>query len=199
MGDIKRILGELEASLELIGDSLIIRKNTGNRRGVMECLMSEGDTLLMMNNLESARECYMQSREIAVEIDAVSQIREMDVSILSLDFEENRLEGLEEGITAVLLSPEESVGRNLKAEAHRLAGRLFSRKQNWSKSAESFGKSAVIYKELDDSYNLAITLFYKGRMFEESGDNTGYIESRSRAKEIFSRIEANVWLKRLES
>ncbi|MCD4702417.1 MAG: tetratricopeptide repeat protein, partial [Candidatus Aegiribacteria sp.] len=199
MGDINRILGEYEASLELISDSLIIRENTGDRRGIMECLMSEGDTLNMMNNLESARECYIKSREIAIEIDAVSQIKGIDISILSLDFEENRHEGLEDGITDILISPEESAGRNLKAMAHQLAGRLYARKLDWSSSAESFEKSAVIFRELDDNYNLAITLFYKGQMREESGNKDGSKECYSKANEIFSGIEANGWLKRLGS
>jgi tetratricopeptide (TPR) repeat protein len=198
MGDINRILGEYEMSLEFINDSLIIRRDTGDRRGVMECLMSEGDSLSMMNKLESARECYMQSREIAVEIDAISQMKGMDIGIMSLNFEENRLEGLEEGITDVLLSPEESVGRNLKAAAHLLAGRLHARKLEWNMSVESFEKSAVIFEELDNDYNLAITLYYKGQMYDESGDKEGSKECYSRAKEIFTRINANGWLKRLD-
>ncbi len=198
MGDINRILGKFEESLDLISNSLIIRGNTGDRRGVMECLIGKGDTLAMMNNLESAMECYMQSREIAVEIDAVSQINGLDINILSLYLEENRLEGLEDGIANILLSPSESVGKSLKGQAHLLAGRLHSRKHDWRRSAESFEKSAVIFKELDDSYDLAITHFYKGQMYEESGDKPESKECYSRAKEIFTRIEAAGWLKRLE-
>ena len=199
MGDINRILGKHEESLELISNSLIIRGNTGDRRGIMECLMSEGDTLAMKNNLESARECYMQSRKIAVEIDAVSQMKGLDISILSLDFEENRLEMLEDAITDILLSPAEFVDKNLKAHAHQLAGRLFLKRCEWSRSTESFEKSSVIFTELDDNYDLAITLFYKGQMYEESGDKAGSKECYSRATEIFTRIEAAGWLKRLGS
>ncbi|MCD4775533.1 MAG: diguanylate cyclase [Candidatus Aegiribacteria sp.] len=199
MSDINRILGEYEVSLELINDSLIIRNDTGDRRGVMECMMSEGDTLFMMNNLESARKFYMQSRDIAVEIDAASQIKGIDIGILSLDFEENRLEGLEEGITDILHSPEESVGRNLKAAAHQLAGRLHSRMHDWNRSIESFEESEVIFKESDDNYNLAVTLYYKGQMLGESGNEDGLKECYSRAKEIFTRINAKGWLKHLQS
>ena len=61
----------------------------------------------------------------AVEIDAASQIMGIGISIMSLDFEEDRLEGLGEGLTEILQSPEESVSRNLKAAAHQLAGRLY--------------------------------------------------------------------------
>ncbi|MCK4506803.1 MAG: tetratricopeptide repeat protein, partial [Candidatus Aegiribacteria sp.] len=181
MGDINRILGKFEESLDLISNSLIIRGNTGDRRGVMECLIGKGDTLAMMNNLESARECYIQSREIAVEIDAVSQIKGLDINILSLNLEENRLEGLFDGIANILLPPSESVGKSLKGQAHQLAGRLHSRKHDWRRSAEFFEKSAVIFTELDDSYNLAITLFYRGQMCEESGDKSGSKECYSRA------------------
>lgn len=199
MSDIKRILGEYEVSLGFVNDSLSIRRNTGDRRGVMECLMSEGDTLVMMNNLKSARECFVKSLKIAVEIDAVSQKKGIDISILALDFEENRLEGLEEGITDILLSPEESAGRNLKAAAHQLAGRLYARRLEWNMSAESFEKSSVISRESDDNYNLAVTLYYKGQMLEESGDQDGSNDCYLRSKEIFTRIDANGWLKRLET
>ncbi len=197
MGDINRTLGKYETSLKLISESLFIRQNTCDRWGVMECLMSKGDTLAVLNDLESARECYIQSREIATEIDALCQTKAIDISLLSLNLEENKLEGLEEGISSILLSPEESAGKNLKAQAHQLAGRFYAEKLEWRKSSDSFEKSAAIFKELDDDCDLAITLFYKGQMRKKSGDKKGSEECFSTAKEIFSRIQAEGWLERL--
>ena len=106
---------------------------------------------------------------------------------------------MEEGITDILQSPDESAGKNLKAEAHQLAGRLYARRLEWNMSAESFEKSAVLFKELDDIYQLAITLYYKGQMLGESGDQDGSNDCYLRAKEIFTRIDANGWLKRMKS
>ncbi|MCD4707575.1 MAG: diguanylate cyclase [Candidatus Sabulitectum sp.] len=197
MGDINRILGKYKTSLEFISDSLVIRHSTGDRRGIMECLMSKGDTLAFMDKFEAAGECYIQSREIAFEIDAVSQIQGIEISILSLDFEENKLEGVEKGIAKILLSQKESVSRSLKASAHQLAGRLYAKKLDWNRSTESFDKSADIFKKLDNNYDLAITLFYKGQMHKESGNKVESDECYAKAKRIFTSISANGWLKRL--
>ncbi|MCK4506779.1 MAG: tetratricopeptide repeat protein, partial [Candidatus Aegiribacteria sp.] len=203
MGDINKFLGEYEKSLELLGDSLNIREMTGDRRGVMECLMSEGDTLVMMNNPESARECYMKSSGIATEIGSIDHKKGIDFSILSLDLlpdlKEDELEGIEKRIDELLSSIEDPVGVNLKAGLYRLSGRLDSKRRKWSSAAESFEKALVIFKDLDDSYELAITYFFKGQMLRESGDRAGTKKSISKARKVFTRIGARGWLKQINT
>ncbi len=203
MGDINRFLGEYERSLELISDSMSIREMTGDRRGVMECLLSEGDTLLMMNSPESVRECYNKSSEIAIEIDSVDHKMIMKYSILSLDLlldpKEDELPGIEERINELLSYIEDPVGINLKAALHRLSGRLDSKRCEWSEAAESFEKALVIFKDIDDSYELAITHFYNGQMLRESGDEAGSKKSISKAGKIFRRIGAKGWMKHINA
>lgn len=202
MADINRFLGEYDKSLELVSDSMSIREMTGDRRGVMECLLGEGDTLLMMNNLELARERYMKSSEIAIEIDSIDHRMIMEYSILSLDLlfdlKEDEFARIEKGINDLLSSIEDPVGVNLKAALHRLSGRLDSKRCEWSRAAESFEKALVIFKDIDDSCELAITHCYKGQMLRESGDKVGSKKSISKARKIFTRIGAIGWLNRLD-
>ncbi|MCD4848822.1 MAG: tetratricopeptide repeat protein, partial [Candidatus Aegiribacteria sp.] len=203
MGDINRFLGEYEKSLELVSDSMSIREMTGDRRGVMECLLGEGDTLRMMNNLESARECYTKSSEIAIEIDSVDHRMIMKYSILSLDLlldlTEDELAGTEKEINELLSSIEDPVGVNLKAALHRLSGRLDSKRCEWSGAAESYEKALEIFKDIDDSYELAITHYYMGQMLRESGDKAGSKKSISKAGKIFTKIGARGWLKHISA
>ncbi len=197
MGNINRFLGEYDKSLKLFSDSLDIREMTGDRRGVMECMMSEGDTLVMLNNLESARECYMNASEIAIEIGSIDHKKGIDFSILSLDLSEDKLAGIEKGINELLSSIEDPVGVNLKAALYRLSGRLYSKRREWSRATESFEKALVIFKDLDDSYELAITHYNKGQMLRESGDKAGSKKSISKAGKIFTRIGAKGWLNQI--
>lgn len=203
MGDINRFLGEYKKSLELLSDSMSIREMTGDRRGIMECLLGKGDTLLMMNNLESARECYAKSSEIAIEIDSIDHKMIMKYSIMSLDLlldlTENELAGIEKEINELLSSIEDPVGVNLKAALHRLSGRLDSKRREWSRAAESFEKALVIFKDLNDNYELSITHFYKGQMLQESGDEVGSKKSISKAKKFFTRIGAKGWLEQINT
>ncbi|HRH41043.1 MAG TPA: tetratricopeptide repeat protein, partial [Pyrinomonadaceae bacterium] len=192
LAGVYRTLGDNEQALDLLNQSLEIRRKTQDKRGEATVLANLGDFLEDKNELAKARTIYEQ----ALNIWQTTKDRNNEGKGLTLLGNiERKQKNFEKALALYNQSLESNRAVSNKAyEAVNLTniGLVFEMQGDKTKALEYFTKANVIFAALEDKGSLADILYNQARVKKDLNQLAEARQDISGALEIIEKLRSNI-------
>jgi tetratricopeptide (TPR) repeat protein len=198
IGQVHENLGEYERALDTHQQALKIREEIGDRRGEAESLNNIGNILLELGDYPESERAYQKGEDLTKEIGAVEIGAYILAGLAASYLQQDRLRLAEEKILRIRDLAGAFNSRELQGMAHCLLGRLLVKRGEGGPARAAFRESIEIFKEARNELELGKTCYYFAQELRALGDSSESEWYRVQAKEIFQRLGAKGWLRKME-
>ena len=199
IGRVYEILGEYANAIKFHKRSLKIKEDIGDRKGLVDSLIWIGDVFLQKDDYSTAESYYNKAYSIVRKIKSNFLLLDVLLSRISIYLEKDDLVRLKREVKKILSLSEKINSKEMKVEVLCFLGRFYTKERKWDKAKSSFGESISILKEMKTRFKLGKAYYYQGCMFSESGDKTNTKKSFKLAMEIFKKIGAKGWIRKIKT
>lgn len=208
IGHIYAIFGEFIQSFDRYQESMKLSERIGNRYGLTVSLNGIGRLLMTQERFVEAREHLEKALAIARETGSKELIRRVTDSLGKLEVLEmvaapepgvrpDHLARAEEYVNNSLVLAGEIKSQSGEADALLLKGVIENFKGDKEKAKNYFDTAIAIFEKSQLPLELAIAYYYFSEWHRQSDSPSGAQEYLQKAREIFERINAKDWMRKV--
>jgi predicted ATPase/class 3 adenylate cyclase len=208
IGHVYAVFGEFIKSFDCYHESMQLSERIGNRYGLAISLNGLGRLLMTQERFVEAREYLVKADRVARETGSKEIIRRVLDSLGKLEVlatftaseigdKQEHLNKAEEYVKTSLTLTEELKSQSGKADALLLKAVIENIKGGKEKAKEYFETAIAIFERLQMLLELAIAYYYYSEWHGKSDSPSDAQVYLHKAKEIFEKINAKDWLRKI--
>jgi tetratricopeptide (TPR) repeat protein len=193
IGFVLSVLGDYSSSLEYYKKSLNLSRDVHDLQGEAYSLNNMGKIYIFEGKYNEAEKYLKEGEKIVRKIGSKEILRRIYSSFSELEINKNNKKKAEEyGEKAFNLALELNFKLG-EAEAFVLLGRI-----DRKKAEKKFKEAIKIFEDLGNQFELGKSYYYYGEFLMNKGEIKKATEYIEKAENIFEKISAKGWIKRVE-